>query len=356
MTYIIAEAGVNHNGSIDMAKQLIDVAKESGADAVKFQTFKAANIVSKKAPKAEYQLQTTDKKESQLEMIRKLELDEEAHHLLLDYCKKVSIDFLSTPFDIPSVDLLDKKMNVPRLKIPSGEIVNAPLLLKVALTQKPVIISTGMATIGEIEAALGVVAFGYLNSGEKPSQRNFQNAFISSEGRKILSEKVTILHCTTDYPARIEDVNLNAMLTIKNAFGLPVGYSDHTLGIAIPIAAVAMGAMLIEKHFTLDRTLPGPDHRASLEPNELKEMVQGIRNTEIAKGSFIKGPSGAEIANRGIVRKSLVATTDIDSQEIFSEVNLGVKRPGTGISPMYYWDYIGKKAARTYVADDLIEV
>ncbi|CAE79553.1 N-acetylneuraminate synthase [Bdellovibrio bacteriovorus] len=355
MTYIIAEAGVNHNGSLEMAKKLVDVAKESGADAVKFQTFKAENIVSKKAPKADYQVETTGNNETQLQMIQKLELDEEAHAVLVEYCKKKGIDFLSTPFDIPSVGLLAKKMGVPRLKVPSGEIINAPLLLKVAQTNLPVIVSTGMATLGEIEAALGVLAFGYLGSKEQPSVRQFQNAFISEEGRRKLSEKVTILHCTTDYPAKLEEVNLNAMLTIKNAFGLPIGYSDHTVGISVAIAAVAMGATLIEKHFTLDRNLPGPDHRASLEPQELKNMVDGIRAVEKAKGSFVKGPTPAEVLNRAVVRRSLVAKAEIQVNERFSENNLDAKRPGTGVSPMLFWEYLSKSSSKAYAVDDLIE-
>jgi N-acetylneuraminate synthase len=354
MTYIIAEAGVNHNGSLDIAKQLVDIAKEAGADAVKFQTFKAVNIVSRKAPKAEYQMQTTDKAESQLEMIRKLELDDEAHRIIVEHCKKTGIDFLSTPFDIPSVDLLDKKINVRRLKCPSGEITNAPLLLKMAQTKKPLILSTGMATLGEIEAALGVLAFGYISETEKPGLQAFQKAFASTPGQAALAEKVTILHCTTDYPAKLEDVNLNAMTTIKNAFGLPVGYSDHTMGIAVSLAAVAMGATLIEKHFTVDRNMSGPDHRASLEPNELKEMIDGIRAIEKAKGSFRKLPTAAESSNKLAVRKSLIAQIPIQLKQKFSEDNLGVKRPGTGVSPMLYWEYLGKEASANYEADDII--
>lgn len=358
MTYIIAEAGVNHNGSLEMAKQLVDVASDAGADAVKFQTFKAANIVSRKAPKATYQMETTDQKESQFEMIKKLELDENAHVILKEYCEKKKIDFLSTPFDLESVDLLDKKMNVPRLKIPSGEIVNAQLLLKLARTQKPLIMSTGMANLGDIEMALGVLAFGYLEgkTGEKssPSFKNFQSAYANPLGREILRQRVTILHCTTDYPAKLEDVNLEAMLTLKQSFGLPVGYSDHTEGIEVSLAAATLGAVVIEKHFTLDRNLPGPDHRASLEPNELKQLVLGIRRIQTAKGSSTKTPTAVEVANKAVVRKSLVAETNIKQGEVFTFENLSIKRPGTGISPMLYWDYIGQVATKNYEPDDVI--
>ncbi|MEI7818137.1 MAG: N-acetylneuraminate synthase, partial [Desulfuromonadales bacterium] len=274
-TYIIAEAGVNHNGSLALAKKLVEVAADAGADAVKFQTFKADSLVSRLAPKAEYQSKATGADESQYEMIRKLELDEQAHEMLIEHCTVCGIQFLSTPFDLESVDLLAGRFDLSCIKIPSGDITNGPLLLKIAHTGKPVILSTGMSTLGEIEEALGVLAFGYLGVGE-PSPAVFRLAYCSIQGQELLLEKVTLLHCTTEYPAPVEEVNLNTLDTLRSAFGLPVGYSDHTEGITVPIAAVARGAVIIEKHFTLDRTLPGPDHKASLEPTELKQMVTAI--------------------------------------------------------------------------------
>jgi len=351
---IIAEAGVNHNGSIKMARQLIDVAAEAGADVVKFQTFKADKVVSKYAPKAAYQKQATAKSESQLEMVRKLELDESAHRKLQEHCRRRGIEFLSTPFDFESVDLLARKLKLRRLKIPSGEITNGPYLLHVARTGKPVILSTGMSTLGEIEKALGVLAFGYLSKTNKPSLEKFQKAYASAKGRKVLREKVSLLHCTTEYPAPFDEVNLRAMETMRNAFGLPVGLSDHTTGIAVPIAAVAMGAAIIEKHFTLDRNLPGPDHKASLEPDELEAMVTAIRNVELAFGQDQKRPTVSEMQNKDVARKSLVAATGIRKGEIFSPSNLTMKRPGQGISPMQYWKLIGKAAKKDYDTDEII--
>jgi len=352
--YIIAEAGVNHNGSIDMAKALIDAAKEAGADAVKFQTFKADKTISVYADKTEYQMKTTDSAESQYEMIKKLELDEKAHEVLIEYCDQKGIQFLSTPFDIDSVKLLAEKFNLPKIKIPSGEITNAPLLLEIAKTKKPVILSTGMSTLGEIETALMVLAFGYICDNEKPSFEAFRKAYFCEKGQKAIKEKVVLLHCTTEYPAPFEDVNLNAMDVLKAAFGLPVGYSDHTEGIAVPIAAAAKGAVIIEKHFTLDKNLPGPDHRASLEPDELKEMVKYIRQVEKALGDARKVPSASEIKNIRVARKSLVADNDIKKGEVFTEENLTIKRPGTGISPVFYWQWLGKKAERDYKEDEMI--
>lgn len=354
-TYIIAEAGVNHNGSLKLAKELIDVAAEAGADAVKFQTFRAEAIISKEAPKAEYQVKTTDADESQLEMIKKLELDENAHRELIDYCSHRKIQFLSTPFDLVSVDLLASVLDLPLIKIPSGEITNGPLILKIARTGKRVILSTGMSTLGDIETALGVLAFGYTNPQDKPSSEAFQAAYFSPEGRKALEDKVTLLHCTTEYPAPFNDVNLKAMDTLRQAFNLPVGLSDHTEGIAVPIAAVARGAVMIEKHFTLDRNLPGPDHKASLEPDELGLMVKSIRQVEEALGSSYKGPAPSEVKNRLIARKSLVALTSLKKGDLLTETNLGIKRPGFGISPMLYWDYLGQRATKDYQADEMIE-
>jgi len=353
--YIIAEAGVNHNGSLDLAMQLVDVASEAGADAVKFQTFKAEQLVSGTTPKAEYQKTNTAASESQLEMLKQLELDKQAHRQLLAYCSERQIQFLSTPFDLESVDLLAVTLDLPLLKLSSGEITNAPLLLKAARSDKPIILSTGMATLGDVETALGIIAFGYTNHDALPGEAVFRAAYASPEARRILHEKVTLLHCTSEYPAPIADVNLRAMKTLATAFGLAVGFSDHTEGITVPIAATALGATVIEKHFTLDRTLPGPDHKASLEPDELKQMVAAIRQSEQALGSFCKHPAPSEAGNAAVARKSIVAVRNIRAGEPFTEENIGIKRPGTGISPLRYWEILGKHAKRNYVLDELIE-
>ncbi|QWV95974.1 N-acetylneuraminate synthase [Geomonas nitrogeniifigens] len=353
-TFIIAEAGVNHNGDIEMAKRLIEAACEAGADAVKFQTFKAEKLVSRFAAKAQYQVRNTDAAESQFDMIKKLELDEGAHQLLQAHCRACGIEFLSTPFDVDSIEMLVSRFDLSRLKLPSGEVTNAPFLLKAARTGKPVILSTGMSTLDEIEAALGVLAFGYLGGNESPSVSCFRKAYASSAGRELLSLKVILLHCTTEYPAPVAEVNLRAMDTMRQAFGLPVGYSDHTEGIAVPIAAAAREAAVIEKHFTLDRTLPGPDHRASLEPDELRTMVQGIRGIELALGSGEKEAAPSELKNMSVARKSLVAGCAIAAGERFTCENLVVKRPGSGISPMLFWEYLGRKAEKSYQADEVI--
>lgn len=329
---IIAEAGVNHNGDIDIAKKLVDVAAESGADIVKFQTFKSENCVSKNAQKAEYQLQTTDSQESQLDMIRKLELDTKTHHILIDYCKQKNIKFLSTPFDIESVGLLHN-LGLEIFKIPSGEITNLPYLRKIGKLNQQVILSTGMANLGEIESAIEVL----VDSGTK-------------------RENITLLQCNTEYPTPFADVNLKAMKSLKKAFRLPVGYSDHTPGIAIPLAAVGMGAKVIEKHFTLDKNMEGPDHKASLEPHELKAMVQGIREIELALGDGIKRTSQSEAKNKPIARKSIVANCAIKKGEILSESNLYTKRPAGGISPMEWDKVIGTKAVRDFEPDEMIEL
>jgi N,N'-diacetyllegionaminate synthase len=329
---IIAEAGVNHNGSLESAKLLVDVAAEAGADLVKFQTFSADRLVTISANKAEYQNQTTDASESQHAMIKKLELSREMHEDIIAYCKKCGIEFFSTGFDIQSIDLL-LELGLKQFKIPSGEITNLPYLRHIGKLGKPVILSSGMAKLGEIEAALDVLEA----SG---SQR----------------KNITVLHCNTEYPTPMAHVNLRAMLSIRDAFGVAVGYSDHTLGIEVPIAAVALGATVIEKHFTLDRSLPGPDHKASLEPDELKAMVQAIRNIEKALGDGIKRPSPSEAKNKPIARKSLIAAIAIQSGECFTEVNLAVKRPGTGITPMRWDEVLGRTAIRDFEADELIEL
>ncbi|MEN6348182.1 MAG: N-acetylneuraminate synthase [Syntrophomonas sp.] len=351
---IIAEAGVNHNGSVDMALQLVDAAVSAGVDAVKFQTFKAHSVISKIAPKADYQTKHTGDAESQLDMVKKLELNQTEHKKLIDHCLKQNIEFLSTPFDEASLDFLVNDLHVKMLKISSGDLTNAPLLLKASLTQKPLILSTGMGTLGEIEMALGVLAYGYTQFNTRPSIDSFKEAYRSIAGQEALKTRVTLLHCTTEYPAPYCEINLRVMDTLSSAFALPVGYSDHTMGLAIPIAAVARGAVVIEKHFTLDRHLPGPDHSASLEPDELKELVKSIRQVEKALGTSIKVPTNSEIPNISVARKSLVASKPIVLGSLINKDNLTTKRPGTGISPMYYWDFLGKIADKDYAEDDLI--
>lgn len=328
-TYIIAEAGVNHNGSLELAKKLVDKAKEAGADCIKFQTFVTKNITTKSASQAEYQEKNTKKKESQYEMLSKLELSFQDFHELNEYCKEKEIEFLSTGFDFDSIDFLDE-LGMSTWKIPSGDITNLPYLVKIAKLNKPVILSTGMSTMDDIQAALHALK----ENGAGP---------------------ITVLHCTTEYPAPYEEVNLAAMKTIEKEFQVPVGYSDHTKGIEIPIAAVAMGATVIEKHFTLDRSMEGPDHKASLEPSELKEMVSSIRNVEVAIGNPEKKPASSEEKNMKIARKSIVANHSIRKGELFTEENLTVKRPGSGVSPMKWFDIIGEKANRNYEEDELIE-
>jgi N,N'-diacetyllegionaminate synthase len=331
-TVIIAEAGVNHNGSLELAKKLIDVAARAGADYVKFQTFKSDKIASAQAQKADYQKKTTDIADSQLNMLKKLELSESDHFFLQSYCSEKEIKFLSTAFDLDSIDLL-AKLNITLGKIPSGEITNLPYLRKMAVTFEKLILSSGMCNMQELMEAVDVIlATGF----EK--------------------DNLTILHCNTEYPTPFEDVNLRAMKTISDVFNIEVGYSDHTTGIEVPIAAVAMGAKVIEKHFTLDRKMEGPDHKASLEPDELVAMVASIRNIEKALGSSEKIISSSELKNREIARKSIVALTQIEKGEVFSEKNITVKRPGTGISPMMWDKVIGKKAPRGFAPDDFIEI
>ncbi len=332
MTFIIAEAGVNHNGSLDTALKMVDAAIAAGADAVKFQTFKAERIVAANAPKAGYQKETTGSDESQLEMVRKLELNEAAHERLFRYCKDKGILFLSSLFDLDSIDLLNR-LGMQIFKLPSGEITNLPYLRKLGALKKKLIMSTGMADLGEIEGALLALR----KAGTAP-------------------EDITVLHCNTEYPTPFEDVNLSAMVTIKAAFpGIQVGYSDHTPGIEVPIAAVALGARVIEKHFTLDRNMEGPDHRASLEPDELKSMVKAVRNIEKAMGNDIKKPSPSELKNKPIARKSIVAARNIAKGEVFTEEILAVKRPGTGMNPMRWDEVIGRMATRGYMTDEVIE-
>ncbi len=356
--YIIAEAGVNHNGSVELAKKLIDAAAKAGADAVKFQTFKAETLVSASAPMADYQRMATNATESQFDMLRKLELDEAVHQILVNHCKDQNIEFLSTPFDEESVDMLAKRIDVPLLKIPSGEITNGPLLLKAAQTKKPIILSTGMSTLAEIRTALGVLAFGYsIGSGnQKPSLTAFKESYKSKSGQRALKKNVVLLHCTTEYPADFNSINLYAMDTMREAFGLQVGLSDHSQGIAVAIAATARGASIIEKHFTLDHNLPGPDHQASLLPDELCQLVRSIREVEMSLGSAKKVPAQSEIKNLVIARRSLIALKETPQGELLTKYNLGYKRPGSGISPMKYWKTLGKKASKNYHIDEMIEV
>ncbi|EKD70613.1 MAG: hypothetical protein ACD_46C00479G0001, partial [uncultured bacterium] len=353
--FIIAEAGVNHNGSLELAEKMVDVAVEAGTDAIKFQTFSADQLVTKTALKAEYQLNTTSIHESQYEMLKRLELSKEDHLHLYHYCAKRNIQFLSTPFDQKSVSFLIDTLQLPIIKISSGEITTAPLLLQIAKSDCNVILSTGMATLGDIETALGVLAFGYLyDKYNKPSNQSFLQAYCSEEGQKILKEKVTLLHCTSEYPVDFANINLSVLDTLKLAFHLPVGYSDHSKGIAVPIAAVAKGAVLIEKHFTLGRDMSGPDHLASLEPHELKNMVNAIREIELALGDSCKRPTALELSTQKIIRKSLVALCPIQNGELFSEKNLGIKRAGDGISSIHYWNFIQQPASRNYNVDELI--
>lgn len=331
-TLIIAEAGVNHNGDLQLAKQLIAAAKAAGADIVKFQTFKTENLVTKTAEKALYQKGTTNSAESQYAMIRKLELSRADHEVLIKACRHHGIGFFSTAFDTHSFDML-VEMGLDQVKVPSGELTNLPLLRYMTRLGMPVMLSTGMATLGEIEAALAAI-----------------------EQAGTPRHLVTVLHCTTEYPAPMVDVNLRAMVSMKAAFGVEVGYSDHTPGIEISVAAVALGARVIEKHFTIDRTLPGPDHQASLEPHEFKAMVDAIRNVEVALGDGVKRPSASELKNKPIARKSLVAIRSIRAGESFSADNIGTKRPGTGISPMLWDEVMGRPAPRNFSVDELIEL
>lgn len=353
--FFIAEAGVNHNSSIALAKELIDAASDAGADAVKFQTFTAETLLTKDAEKASYQLLTTQKSESQYDMIRSLELDYEAHKTLIEYCNLKNIRFLSTPFDIKSLKMLVRQLCLKTIKIPSGELTNGPFLLQAAKMGKKVILSTGMSNLNEIERALKIINFGF----ERPqSEFNFSHAedlYSEIRSSSSLRKRVTLLHCTTEYPAPPSEVNLKAMQTMKKKFGLDVGYSDHTEGIHIPIAAVAMGATLIEKHFTIDRSLPGPDHKASIEPHQLKSLINNIKELEVAFGDGEKTPTKSELKNIPIIRKSLVATTQIKKGEKFTEENITTKRPGSGKSPMEYWDLIGQTSSRNYSNGDLIE-
>ncbi|AWI79962.1 N-acetylneuraminate synthase [Parazoarcus communis] len=331
-TLIIAEAGVNHNGDLNMARALVDAAAEAGADLVKFQTFSADRLVTTSARKADYQIKATEADESQYEMIRRLELSPAMHADLIGHCQQRGIEFFSTAFDLDSLDYLNS-LGMPRIKVPSGEITNLPYLRKVGAFGKHVILSTGMSTLGEIEAAVDVL-----------------------ERAGTSRDRITVLHCNTEYPVPMAEVNLRAMISIREAFGVEVGFSDHTEGIEVAVAAVALGACVIEKHFTLDRSLPGPDHRASIEPQELAHLIRSIRNIELAMGDGVKRPGLRESQNIPVVRKSLVAVKQIHAGELFSAENVGVKRPGTGLNPMRWDEVIGRRSARDFSVNELIEL
>jgi N-acetylneuraminate synthase len=353
-TYIIAEAGVNHNGSIKFAKTLIERAAWAGANAIKFQTFRAESVVSVDAEKASYQKRTTPESLSQLDMLKALELDDSAHEIIIEHSKKCGIEFISTPFDIDSINLLTRKFRLKRLKISSGDITNAPLLLMAARTGRQLFLSTGMSTIEEVRTALSILSFGFLKKKSQPSEKAFQKAYQSRKGQKLLQKKVALLHCTTEYPAPIDSVNLNALNTLRSTFGLCVGYSDHTEGVTISLAAAAMGASILEKHFTLDRSMEGPDHKASIEPEELKDLIDQIRVVEGAMGDGVKAPARVELNNRFIVRRGLVASQKIKKFQRFSQQNLIAKRPAKGLPPIKLWQLLGKRAKKDYEIDEAV--
>lgn len=354
-TYIIAEAGVNHNGSLKLAKELVLVAKEAGADAVKFQTFKAENLVTKEARQADYQVENLGEATSQYTMLKKLELTFDEFVELHAFCKEQNIAFLSTPFDFESVDFLLEQLAMPTVKIPSGELTNAPFIHYIATKQRPIILSTGMATVDEIHEALAFISYGLAHPQQAVNIADVQEFYKMPAAKEWLQKYVTVLHCTTQYPAPVHSINLKAMDEMRTTFQVPIGFSDHSEGITTPIGAAAMGATVIEKHFTLDKKMEGPDHVASLNPEELKAMVQGIREIEKALGDGVKEPTEIELQNRQPARKSLVAKKAIQVGEMFSHTNLTVKRPGNGIAPSQYWSYIGKTTTKNYAEDAMID-
>ena len=351
--YIIAEAGINHNGSLSRAKELIDCAAEEQADAVKFQSFRTELLVSRTAPKAEYQAVNDEGSSTQFDMLKEVELSEDSHHELEEHARKRGVQFLSTPFETTSLKFLTEKLGMETIKVPSGELTNGPFLLEVARKAKSIILSTGMGNLDEIRMALKLIAYGFSEVSERVPGFDLLEE-LTAEQLDCLRERVTILHATTEYPAAMADINLRAMKSIQDRFGLPVGYSDHSPGIIVPIAATALGASVIEKHFTLDKTLPGPDHKASLDPKELKQMVRAIRDTELALGDGEKRPAESEKKNMPIARKSLHASRPIEKGEAFTAENLSIKRPGNGVSPLKYWEYLGNPASQDYQTDELI--
>ncbi len=350
---IIAEIGVNHNGEEALAYKLIDAAVNAGVDAVKFQTYKSDKLVTKNAKKADYQ-RRDNSQQSQFEMLENLELSFESFYRIKSYCDDLGVEFISTAFDNESLNFLVQDLNLNVLKISSSDITNAPLLLEYARTGANLILSTGMSSLGEVESALSVLAYGLINSNDKQSRESFYAAYCSHAAQTRLKEKVTLLHCTSDYPALYDDINLSAMRTLREAFGLKCGYSDHSIGSLVPVIASSLGACIIEKHFTLDKSLPGPDHAASIEPDEMKDMVDQIRAVSLILGDGIKSPRGPEIDNRSISRRSLVASSEINKNDMFSNENIILKRPGTGRSPMEYWDILGSISQKHYNEDDLI--
>lgn len=353
---VIAEAGVNHNGDLELARNLVDAAADAGADIVKFQTFRADALVTKTAPKAAYQTRNTSEVETQHQMLKRLELSLDAHRTLLQYCNDKGIKFLSSPFDIGSLQFLTTELSLDTIKLGSGELTNAPLLIEAARSGCSLILSTGMSTLGDVENALGVLAFGMAPTAETPDSSAFLQAAQNTSAWQTMHKRVTLLHCTTQYPAPISSTNLRAMSTIRDAFGLRVGYSDHTEGISMSIAAAAMGATVIEKHITLDKTLPGPDHRASADPAEFRSLVAGVREVELGLGSGIKRPAEQEMANRSVARKSLRAARAIRIGATVTADDIIVARPGDGISPMRYWDALGATAQRDYQPGDPLEL
>ena len=354
-TFIIAEVGVNHNGSVAAAKKLVKIAKDSGADAVKFQTFEIENLLTKKAKKAGYQKKNLGNTDSQYDMLSKLVLSEVDFLKIKKYCNEVGIEFMSTAFDIPSLEFLAEELQQPSIKIPSGDVLNGPLLLAAARTGKQILLSTGMCHLGDIEQALGVLAFGFLDDGSVPqSHAIFKDMFSSEEGWQMLRSRVSLLHCTTEYPAPFKDVNLKAMQTLGTAFDLAVGISDHSMGIEVPIGAVALGATVVEKHFTLDSDMEGPDHKASLNPDDLASMISAIRNISISLGDGRKFPRQSEIKNIEIARKYIVAARPIKAGQVIAEGDIIAKRATKGISPIFYWDILGSTSDRDYMIDDVI--
>lgn len=353
-TLLIGEAGVNHNGSEELAIRLADLARQSNVDIVKYQIFNSAQLVTEGAPKANYQSVHTGASGSQREMLRKLELSLDSHKRVALHCKNIGIDYMATAFDLASLRFLAEDIEIPIFKISSGDLTNAPFLLAHTKYKRKLIVSTGMSTLGEIEDALGVLAFGLLDTPDEPSVRGFRNAYLSDEGQEILGQFVTLLHCTTEYPAAVNEINMKAMKTMSQAFGLDVGFSDHSIGNTASVVSVALGAKVIEKHFTLDQSLDGPDHKASMSPDELMLFVSSIRQAELCLGSGVKRPANSELANIAVARRSLVATADIKAGELFTESNVGVKRPGTGVSPFAYWEVLSSISKREYSEGDLI--
>lgn len=355
-TFIIAEAGVNHNGCLQQAYELVDIAVEAKVDAIKFQTFNAKKLVTPTADKANYQKTLTDPAETQYLMLKRLELSKKQYKELFHYCEQQKLPFISTPFDLESADFLLNELKLSTVKVSSGDITFGPLLLALSRSDCHIILSSGMTLLGDIESALSVIAYGMLHKTGFPTSEERLSILSNERTWELLKEKVTLLHCTSSYPAAAEHINLSAIETLRQAFGLSTGFSDHSTGIAIPIAAAALGASVIEKHFTIDKKLPGPDHKASLNPPELTKMVKAIREVNCAMGSRHKRLTHAEIDNVQCVRRSIILNAPINCGEFITEEHLSCMRPGMGISPMEYWDFIGKPANRTYQAGELLSI